>query len=116
MRIIPLILVFSLFAQDTDNSKVSKKTGTTGSIGTVTINGEVYNQLSLRPEIPIGKLALGLDVYLYFNDKGMYWESWNFSSGGAAYRSIIDKIYYILTKPFPKIFAIGRRLVLKKNN
>jgi len=29
---------------------------------------------------------------------------------------ILDKIYYILTKPFPKIFAIGRRLVLKKNN
>lgn len=28
--------------------------------------------------------------------------------------NLIDKIYYFLTKPFPKIFAIGRRLVLKK--
>ena len=93
MRIIPLLLVFSLFAQDAANAPA--KSGTTGSIGTVTINGEVYNQLSLRPEIPIGKLALGLDVYLYFNDKGMYWESWDFSSGGAAYRTIIDKIYYL---------------------
>ena len=95
MRIIPLLLVFSLFAQDADNLETSEKSGTTGSIGTVTINGEVYNQLSLRPEIPIGKLGLGLDVYLYFNDKGMYWESWDFSSGGAAYRTIIDKIYYL---------------------
>ena len=95
MRIIPLLLVFSLFAQDADNSEASENSVTTGSIGTVTINGEVYNQLSLRPEIPIGKLALGLDVYLYFNDKGMYWETWDFSSGGAAYRTIIDKIYYL---------------------
>ena len=93
MRIIPLLLVFSLFAQDAANAP--EKSGTTGSIGTVTLNGEVYNQLSLRPEIPIGKLGLGLDVYLYFNDKGMYWESWDFSSGGAAYRTIIDKIYYL---------------------
>ena len=93
MRIIPLLLVFSLFAQDAANAPA--KSGTTGSIGTVTINGEIYNQLSLRPEIPIGKLGLGLDVYLYFNDKGMYWESWDFSSGGAAYRTIIDKIYYL---------------------
>jgi len=93
MRIIPLLLVFSLFAQDAANAP--EKSGTTGSVGTVTLNGQIYNQLSIRPEIPIGKLGLGLDVYLYFNDKGMYWESWDFSSGGAAYRTIIDKIYYL---------------------
>ncbi len=28
--------------------------------------------------------------------------------------NLIDKIYYFLTKPFPKIFAIGRRIILKK--
>ncbi len=95
MRYIPLFLAITLFAQEGDNSGTSEKSSTSGSIGTVTINGEVYNQLSLRPEIPIGKLALGLDVYLYFNDKGMYWETWDFSSGGAAYRTIIDKIYYL---------------------
>jgi hypothetical protein len=93
MRIILLFLVFSLFAQD--NANTPEKSGATGSIGTVTLNGQVYNQLSIRPEIPIGKLGLGLDVYLYFNDKGMYWESWDFSSGDAAYRTIIDKIYYL---------------------
>ena len=95
MRVILLLLVFSLFAQDSDDSATSRKSGTTGSIGTVTINGKVYNQLSLRPEIPIGKLGVGLDVYLYFNDDGMYWESWDFSGIGPAYRTIIDKIYYL---------------------
>jgi hypothetical protein len=71
------------------------KSGSSGSIGTVTMNGQMYNQLSLRPEIPIGKLGVGLDIYLYFNDEEIYPESWNFSSGGAAYRTIIDKIYYL---------------------
>ena len=93
MRIIPLLLVFSLFAQDAANAPA--KSGTTGSIGTVTLNGQIYNQLSIRPEIPIGKLGVGLDIYLYFNDEGMYWDSWDFSSGGSAYKTIIDKIYYL---------------------
>ena len=89
-----LLLVFTLFAQNTDNLVISENSGVTGSIGTVTINGEVYNQLSLRPVIPIGKLDIGLDLYLYFNDEGMYWESWDFSNGETSYRTIIDKIYY----------------------
>ena len=93
MRFIPLLLVFSLFAQDDVGAPA--KSGTTGSIGTVTLNGQVYNQLSIRPEIPIGKLGVGLDIYLYFNDEGMYWDSWDFSSGGSAYKTIIDKIYYL---------------------
>jgi len=93
MRFIPLLLVFSLFAQDDVGAPA--KSGTTGSIGTVTLNGQVYNQLSIRPEIPIGKLGVGLDIYLYFNDEGMYWDSWEFSSGGSAYKTIIDKIYYL---------------------
>ena len=58
--------MFSLFAQDVANAP--KKAGATGSIGTVTLNGQVYNQLSIRPEIPIGKLGVGLDIYLYFNE------------------------------------------------
>ena len=49
----------------------------------------------MRPEIPIGKLGVGLDLYLYFNDDGLYWESWDFSSGAAAYRTIVDKIFYL---------------------
>jgi len=95
MRYIPFLLAFTLFAQSVDVSDSGASSGTTGSIGTVTINGQVYNQLSLRPEIPIGKLGVGLDVYLYFNDKGMYWDSWDFSGIGPAYRTIIDKIYYL---------------------
>ena len=87
-----LILFFGsvLICQDINIETSSKTGGTTGSVGTVTLNGQVYNQLSLRPEIPIGNLVIGLDIYLYFNDEGMYWESWNFTSGRDAYKTIID--------------------------
>jgi hypothetical protein len=109
MRIIPLLLIFSLFAQE--EAGTPAKSGTTGSIGTVTLNGQVYNQLSIRPEIPIGKLGVGLDIYLYFNDEGMYWDSWDFSSGGSAYKTIIDKIYYLRWgQPGDKLYFIAGAL------
>ena len=95
MRYIIIIFISMLSSQDTQTDTSFESGGTKGSIGTVTINGQVYNQLSLRPEIPIGKLGVGLDIYLYFNNDGVYFESWDFSSGGAAYRTIIDKIYYL---------------------
>ena len=85
MKYIIILLIAMLSSQDTDTNTLSKSGGTTGSVGTITMNSQIYNQLSLRPEIPIGKLGVGLDIYLYFNDDGMYLKSWDFSSGGAAY-------------------------------
>ena len=95
MKYIIILLISTLYSQDLNSDPFSESSGTTGSVGTVTINDEVYNQISLRPEIPIGKLGVGLDLYLYFNDDGLYWESWDFSSGAAAYRTIVDKIFYL---------------------
>ena len=95
MIYVVILFMCGLFGQNINFDNISSNQGSTGSIGTVTINDEVYNQLSLRPEIPFGKLGVGLDIYLYFNDDGMYWKSWDFSSGAAAYRTIIDKIYYL---------------------
>jgi len=110
MRIIPfLLLIFSIFAQD--DAGTPAKSGTTGSIGTVILNGQIYNQLSIRPEIPIGKLGVGLDIYLYFNDEGMYRDSWDFSSGGSVYKTIIDKIYYLRWgQPGDKLYFIAGAL------
>ena len=70
---------------------------TSGTMGSATINGEIYNQISIRPEIPIGKLGIGLDLYLYFNDKGIYKGNWDFQDSKASYQTIIDKIYYIIS-------------------
>jgi hypothetical protein len=68
----------------------------TGTIGSVTIDGQIYNQFALRPELSFGKVGVGLDIYLYINeDGGLYEGNWDFSDATSAYQTIIDKIYYI---------------------
>ena len=67
MKFLIIIFLNLLFSQDINSDPFSSGE-TTGSIGTVTINDEVYNQLSLRPEVPLGKLKVGLDIYFYFNE------------------------------------------------
>ena len=72
-----------------------KNISTSGTMGSSTINGEIYNQISIRPEIPIGKLGIALDLYIYFNQEGIYKGNWSFKDGKNSYKTIIDKIYYI---------------------
>ena len=58
---------FSLLqSEDTSFIKqvMSQKPLWTGSFGTVSIDGETYNQISLRPEFNIGKWGVGFDFYL----------------------------------------------------
>ena len=94
MKLIIFLFTNIILCQDIKADIDTESVFTTGSVGTVTINGQIYNQLSLRPEIPFGKLGVVLDLYIYFNDDGIYWESWDFTSGVASYRTIVDKIYY----------------------
>ena len=83
--------------------------GTSGAMGSVTIDDKLYNQLSLRPELAYGNLGIGLDIYLYFNDDGIYEGNWDFSSFGKSYKTIIDKIYYLRwgTKKDDLYFRVG---------
>jgi hypothetical protein len=39
-------------------------------LGSVTIDGVIYNQLALRPEIKFGKLGVGLDMVIYIDPQG----------------------------------------------
>ena len=79
------------------------------SIGSVTIDGEIYNQISMRPEFEFGKFGLGLDVYFYIDDKGNFYDkSWDFSDGKAL-ETLLDKVYYLrYNQPSDKFyFRIG---------
>lgn len=61
-----------------------------GAMGAAVINGVSYQYFSLRPDIPIGKFGLGLDLSFYFDADGkLREEDWD---EGA---DIIDKIYYL---------------------
>ena len=61
-----------------------------GAIGIVVINGQVYQQFALRPDIPFGKWGVGLDLTLRFDADGNFKED-EWDDG----RDAIEKIYYI---------------------
>lgn len=61
-----------------------------GALGAVTIDGVLYNQIALRPDIAIGKLGVGLDLVFYLNQDGdILWDRWQ----GAG--NLADKIMYV---------------------
>jgi hypothetical protein len=41
-----------------------------GAIGMAIIDGKPYQQFSLRPDIPLGKFGIGLDLTIYFDENG----------------------------------------------
>ncbi len=58
--------------------------------GAVTIDGELYNQIALRPDISIGKLGVGLDVVIYMDQDGnIRKDEWDEA------KDIIDKVMYV---------------------
>src|SRR3990172_1060081 len=61
-----------------------------GSIGIVVINGQVYQQFGLRPDIPFGKWGVGLDLTFRFDAEGNFKEN-EWDDG----RDYIEKIYYV---------------------
>jgi len=39
-------------------------------VGSVTIDGELYNQIALRPEFKLGNLGIGFDLVVYIDNEG----------------------------------------------
>jgi hypothetical protein len=61
-----------------------------GTLGMVIMNGKVYQQFGLRPDIPFGKFGVGLDLTFRFDADGNFKkDEWD---NGRAY---LDKIYYV---------------------
>ena len=59
-------------------------------VGSATIDGNIYNQIALRPELSLGKLGVGLDLVVYIDNQGNIREDeWDEAS------DFIDKLLYI---------------------
>jgi len=59
-------------------------------LGSVTIDGQIYNQIALRPELRLGKFGMGLDLIFYFDEQGKIRKNeWD------EFADYLDKIYYI---------------------
>jgi hypothetical protein len=91
-----LIQTSSSLAQDPaqdpvqDIEESSPQTQMSVGVGTVTMDGETFQQVSFRPEIPIGKFGIGLDFTLYFDaDGNIRGNGWDEAA------DIIDKIRYL---------------------
>ena len=91
-KIFLLILFLSGVLGQTFSKITAHKPIWTGSFGTVVIDGDVYNQISMRPEFNYGNWGVGFDLYLYIDGNGkVYDESWKFDSFKNVYRTIVDK-------------------------
>ncbi len=59
-------------------------------VGSATIDGTIYNQVALRPELSFGKLGIGLDLVMYIDNQGsIRKDEWDEAS------DIIDKFLFI---------------------
>lgn len=61
-----------------------------GTIGIVIIDGRVYQQFGLRPDIPLGKFGVGLDFTFRFDEDGKFKDD-EWDDG----RDYIEKLYYL---------------------
>ncbi len=92
-----LVLPIWLVAQS--NSLTTK-----GGIGSVTLGDEVYNKISLAPELAIWKLGVGLNIELLLNKDGeVYQEDWDEPE------DYVEKILYFrfAQKDDPFYFLVG---------
>ena len=97
-----ILLVTCLFSQDQEEVA----SVFTGSFGSVSLDDQIYNHFSLRPEMSSGKLGIGMDIYFYFDNEGNLSDNnWNFKKTDDSFRTIIDKIYYIRWgQPFDDLY------------
>ncbi len=81
-------------SSDADLPKPPKKPFGMGmGIGSVTLDGVLYNQLALRPEISIWKFGLGLDLVLYIDNEGnIRTDEWDIADDPSV---LIDKILFL---------------------
>ena len=80
-------------AEPRKKSAPKKPFGLGLGVGSVTIDGVLYNQLALRPEINLGKLGIRLDLVFYMDNEGnMKDDEWDFGNDPS---KILDKILYL---------------------
>ena len=80
------------------SSAQEQNTGTnySGSMGSVTVGQEQFYRLSVRPDIPIGRWGVALDVELFIEANGKFSaRGWKFGSTTEIFDSALRKLYYV---------------------
>lgn len=92
-----LILATSLRAAEKEEAaQPEPKTSYAAAVGTVTMDGKQWQRINFRPDIPIGKFGVALDIEVFVDDQGNFSKKgWDFDSGQDAAESLLRKIYYV---------------------
>ncbi len=104
-----LLLLFAtaLHAEEEEAEQPESKASYAAAVGSVTIDGKQWQRISLRPDIPIGKLGVALDIEIFVDDQGNFnKKGWDFGSAEDAVESVLRKIYYLrYGRPGESIFV-----------
>jgi hypothetical protein len=74
----------------------SARPALSGSMGSVTVGQEQFYRLSMRPDIPLGKWGIALDIELFIDADGdISARGWQFGTSTEAFDSFLRKIYYV---------------------
>ena len=66
------------------------------SMGTVTVMDEQLYRISLRPDIPLGKMGVAFDLELFIDENGDFSDrGWAFGGSTEVLDTILRKIYYV---------------------
>ena len=116
---ISILLVLFSFTYSQNNTSKSLQ----GAFGAVTIDGKIWNQIALRPIIPIGKISVALDIVFYIDQDGnVHDDEWDFSTGEKSKNSIIDNsdgdyIFHIDSDEYPHETLLEQiKLILEVND
>ncbi|MCK5732750.1 MAG: hypothetical protein KAI38_01080 [Candidatus Latescibacteria bacterium] len=93
-----LLLLFatSLHAEEEEPAQPESKASYAAAVGSVTIDGKQWQRISLRPDIPIGKFGVALDIEIFVDDQGNFnKKGWDFDTTEDAVESVLRKIYYV---------------------
>ena len=78
------------------DSRYESGSGHSASVGSVTVQDRQLYRLALRPQLPLGRAAVVLDLELFIGDDGSFQSmGWSFGTPAETFDSLLRKIYYI---------------------
>ena len=77
------------------------------SIGSMTVENRQVYRLALRPEVPMGRAAMVLDLELFIGEDGAFQSrGWSFGTPAETFDTLLRKIYYVrYGKPRDPVFV-----------
>ncbi|OQB43049.1 MAG: hypothetical protein BWY06_00330 [Candidatus Latescibacteria bacterium ADurb.Bin168] len=91
-----LLLLGAVPAPAEDVTASATTTNQSISLGSTTIDGEQWQRLAFRREMPFGKLAIAADIEFFVNSEGgLSSRGWQFGNFNQVLSTLYRKIYYI---------------------